>query len=447
MQRLARSTDGGRIPFAVRSFQRGSGPDAQARRRLTRLAGGSILLACAWILLAPASFPQRPDGDSKDEAFEKVDPYTKGAREALDRAGYVSLGPFPLFEGVKTGDVEETLGGIPILWAETAHFRIGSTLATYKFKGDSREERRIKVDLEHLAGKLDPFHPPPGRLDPWLRLHLYAQRVEEQYADFCALFGFKDEDFEARKLKPLPGMGAAMGEGPFLGQEMKFTVLLAEKSSSLGRFVGRWMRRAPSDSYRECLPGGSMFLGTSAQTWREFGYELDSTLHCVVANDLAWNLVDGLRKSWFAPPLWLKQGIAYWSSRRIDERFAVYATGTQRRFDDDSWRWEPRVRGLVANQFAAPWRTMMGWQATREMKPQDHMIAWSRVSWLLSQKSADLHAFLMVLSESVLTVPAPDRPKVVLERQGQAFAAGFGKTPEELEEAWKQFVLKTYPKK
>ena len=190
-----------------------------------------------------------------------------------------------------------------------------------------------------------------------------------------------------------------------------------------------------------------MFLGTSAQTWREFGYELDATLHAVVANDLACNLVDGLRKSWFAPPLWLKQGLAYWYSRRADERFTVYAKGTLRNFDDDSWKWEPRVRGLVGNQFAVPWKTMMEWQTVADMQPQDHMIAWSRVSWLLSQKGADLHAFLMVLSDPVLSVPVPDRPKVVLERQPKAFAAGFGKTADELEEAWKQFVLKTYPRK
>src|SRR5688572_19793294 len=83
---------------------------------------------------------------SKDEVFEAVDPYTGGERAGIDRAGYVGLGPFPLWEGVRTTDVEEAIGR-RVIWIETAHFKVGSTLETYKpAKGDPREEKRIKEE-------------------------------------------------------------------------------------------------------------------------------------------------------------------------------------------------------------------------------------------------------------------------------------------------------------
>src|SRR5438876_763901 len=106
------------------------------------------LLVAALLSCAGSALAQSQKSEDKDEAFEKVDPYTKGESPALDKAGYFSFGPFPFAENIKTADIEEALGGQRILWVETAHFKLGSTLRTYKLKGDPREDKKLDEELK-----------------------------------------------------------------------------------------------------------------------------------------------------------------------------------------------------------------------------------------------------------------------------------------------------------
>ena len=75
---------------------------------------------------------QSSASEDKDEAFEKVDPYTKGDAAAMEKAGYQSFGPFLFAECIKTQDIEAALGNVQLLWVETEHFKRCSTLRTYK---------------------------------------------------------------------------------------------------------------------------------------------------------------------------------------------------------------------------------------------------------------------------------------------------------------------------
>ncbi len=130
--------------------------------------------------------------DTSIEAFEDLDPYTKGKREALDRLGYVSLGPFPWADGHTSEDLRETLGGVSVIFIETEHFRIASSLRACVRSNDSAEKKLLKAEFARFKKRLGKFK--PGKeLDPWLRAHLYAQRLEEIYTDFLERFGFVDE--------------------------------------------------------------------------------------------------------------------------------------------------------------------------------------------------------------------------------------------------------------
>lgn len=392
----------------------------------------------------PAGARQDPDG--RVEEIPLVDPYTRGAPEAIDRAGYVSLGPFPWMAGVRTEDVEKTLGEGRVLWVETAHFKVGSTLATYRTSADRREDKKLRAELERLAKKLDRVEPGKNRLDPWLRLHLFAQRLEDQYAEFMKRFGFDDRDFLPAR-EPAPSGSPSMGSGPYLGMEMKSTVLLTEKSSTLGRFLRFYSDREEACSGRGRLEGGTMFFGQSAECVRQYGYGLDAALHCAVAADLAFSLVDGFRDNYSSSPMWFKCGLASWFSRRIDERWTIYARGTTFTFDDDSWKWAPRVRGLVAHDLAIPWSTMLEWTRWEEIDGPGHMVLWSRVDWLLSRKDADLRAFLIGMTESLVDVPEIERARVSRAWQEDSLRAGFGGTSAELDTRWKEHVLKSTPRK
>jgi len=404
-----------------------------------RCALGLLLLLATGA--AAQSGKDGPVGGAEED-FKEVDPYTKGDVEAVRRAGYVRLEPFSLGEGIQAQEVSEVLGGVDLLWAETAHFKICSNLKTYKGKSDQKENARLDKEFALLARKLPGFKAPRGaKLDPWLRLHLYAMRLELLYEEFCLRTGFSDADFVDAANKP------GMGSGPYLGQKLKPTVLLAEKSSALGRFHRRFLDIEESNAYRYMLPGGSMYLGISAEAMRENGYELDTALYCAVAAGIVGNLLDGLRDSYWSTPLWFDMGLGHWFSRRIDERFTYYASGTSRYLDDDRHEWQPRVRGLVANEFEYSWRDMLGTLEWPQFTPQAHMLIWSRVDWMMLQPGPKLRAFLMPLTERLPQGSKPEIAAAQVQRAATAFESALGMTPEACDTAWRAWVGKTYARK
>jgi hypothetical protein len=237
-----------------------------------------------------------------------------------------------------------------------------------------------------------------------------------------------------------------MGSGPFLGQQSKFTVLLAEKSSAIGRFNHRYGKIDESNARRFGLAGGSMFFGIAAESMRENGYELDTALHCAVVENEVANLLDGLRDSMWATPLWFDIGLGHWFSRRIDERFSYYAEGTTRYIDDSTHDWRPRVRGLVENKFAYSWDDMLGTLEWNQFTPQSHMLIWSRVDWMMQQKPQALRKFLEPVTVILPPASSAQAADIQRKRATAGLAAGLGKTPAECESAWTAWVLKTYAK-
>jgi hypothetical protein len=326
-----------------------------------------------------------------------------------------------------------------VLWVETAHFKLGSTLETYRSKGDKKEDKKLALELERLAPKLGATKLPSSKLDPWLRLHLYAQRLEDAYTSFLGWFAIDEASFK----KPIDRWNP-MGDGPYLGQPMKFTVLLCEKQSSQGRYMSPYLKREAQTSVRERLPGGPHLLLVNDEVLRSYELDLDAALHCAVVADTTLNLIDGFRNSWSAP-FWLKQGLAHAASRRIDERWTVFAAGTMRD-KSDSWKWEPRILGLVANGYVPSWSTMAGWTRWEDLDAVGHMVCWSRVTWLLSRKDANLNGFLMDLTQPLPANSSADRDAIVLQRQEPALKKAFGKDGAELDVLWREFVTSNYRK-
>jgi hypothetical protein len=339
-----------------------------------------------------------------------------------------------------TEEVGQVLGGVPMLWVETEHFKLGSSLKTYRLQGDRDEKRKLEGEFAALEQRLGRFKAPRNELDPWLRLHLAAQRLETLYAEFAAAFELGDTAFGP----PATGMGA----GPYLGQKEKFLVLLLEKSGSLARYTRRYTAVEQTFSYRYGFTDGGYVFGLAAEALRQNGYTLDAVLHTTMAFGVINNFCDGFRGTWGAAPLWFKYGLGHVWSRRIDPRWNLYEGGDghvdQR---EDAWNWEPRVRGLVENGVYPSFAEMLAWQRWDELKPRDHMMAWSRTAWLLEREESRPREFLMGVTE-----PAPEGqweipPELRAARQGPAFEKAFGGTPAALEAEWVRYVRKRYPRK
>lgn len=404
------------------------------------LAVGSLPRLVLRVLLgfAPLLSPVRAQEDSKPEPFEAVDPYSRGERALLDRADYVSLGPFPWCEGMSTDDLVRELGGIPILWVETEHFRIGSTLSAYKVPSDRVEKKRLDEELAAIRATFPESKPSLTKLDPWLRLHLYARRIEAVYDEFQRAFGLRDADFGT----PLPGAPPTLAPGLYLGMESKFTVLLCEKRSTLARFVRLAWNRDGNDPMRERLPGGCLFFGLSAEAVHSWGRESDIAFHSQVAADVALNLVNGFRDLGTSAPLWFEYGWSHVQSRRIEERSTHYARGTDRE-GRDSWKWEPRVQGLISNAFAPTFPQLAEFRRWDELSGPAHLAAWSKVSWMLTTFGPErMRTFLMAVTDPVPALGEAERTAFLRDRQLAALQDVGGAPVEALEEAWRRWAGK-----
>ena len=109
------------------------------------------------------------------------DPYTRSQPETLDALGYVRIGPMP-WGSTDTTALSAELGDPDLRWIETEHFRLGCSLAEVAVRQNKRMRSSLGDDLEELAAKLPQLRPQAVRkLDPWLRAHLFAHRLECLY--------------------------------------------------------------------------------------------------------------------------------------------------------------------------------------------------------------------------------------------------------------------------
>jgi len=398
-------------------------------------------VALASVALAPASdaqHGQRRGGGM--ETFEEVDPYTEGDPERMERLGYTAFGPFHWRGPDFTNHVVEAIGSIPMLWVETEHFKIGSSLGTYEIPNDREERDRIEDELDTLEDRLGRLRPPRKELDPWLRLHLYAQRAEALYAMFLEDFGIDEADFEP--------------ERRYLGNENKFLLLLCERKSEFGRFVRIYIEQENDNAYRWGWHGDCMFYGAAYEAITEHFVQpqeepFDTMLYNRMASGLASNFIDGYR-SQFSAPRWLGYALGHVYVRRIDPRWPT-ADGHSARHvrQEDDWRWEPQVYGLVKNDFFASTETMFGWTGYEDMNTRDHMIAWSKLQFLMTEADGDPKGWLDTLT-SRPRVHGEDpeaRRATMAELQEDALLAHFELTPEELDERWAQWVRRNYDKR
>lgn len=421
-----------------------------SRRSAGRLGPGVrgvIVCAVAVLgLLIPAPAALALQKDPSLDFPPEVDPYTRGKTELVEALGYLSFGPFFWAEGHNTTDVETLLGKIPFLWVETAHFRIGSNLPDYEVAQNKIEREKIKEELKRLrkvSSKLK-IKTSTRHIDRWLRLHLYALRLEELYETFCADFGVSETDFPTG---PSDETKPGMGQGPYLGQQGKFLVLLMAGKSGLSRYTERYMEQPTNYPMRWYFKiTGCMFYGISEEFFIG-DFENDTALHCNVTSGVVLNFLNGYRGYEFNLPLWWQLGIASWYVRNLDERYPVFGVNT---YDLRDWyRWQPRIRGRVRNDYYPAMEKVLGWKDRLALKEEHHMMMWSRVDYLMTLGKDKVAAY-----QRALTEPMPKdiydwdkKAEILEERQVQALEACFGLTPEAFDEGWAEYVLKEYEKK
>jgi hypothetical protein len=410
-----------------------------------RLAPGRLLLTrllLVWLALPVGAVAQQVEEPGKEDeeirAAGPVDPYTGGDAARMQAAGVHAYGPMPWADFLTTADIDKVLGENRILWLETAHFRIGSTFRTVAWPSESEKRKALQAEIKQLRRKLPKLPEKPKRIDPWLRLHLYAQRVERCYADLQRLLGVTDADFPAR--------GKGPGEGAFLGQPDKFLLLLFQKKSDMARYLDRFCGLQAETSMRYCHPKTHQMVACVSAEGLE-GFD-DTALHGHVVYAVVHNLISGYQGFSYPVPPWFSEGLAHWYSRQVpSDTINVQIRDDEAVAEDRRNDWHVKVRRRAQHAGACfPFATMATWDDGLAMGYHAHAQAWSRVDFLM-QRGADKVGLLL---RQLKALPAGgDQAQLAAQAREQAVRLVgelFGLGPAEFDAAWREWVLKTYPK-
>ena len=156
---------------------------ATSRLARTAAAGPRIVamllgIAAITAALAPVALSQSK-GKNKDAW--RTDPYTEGDAALMKRVGVVKYGPLLWADDHDTAAIDAMIPEARVLWMETEHFRIGSTLPPVSMPRDAKARRRLVDELKELKSQLPKVRTKSRKLDRWLRLHLFAKRLEATY--------------------------------------------------------------------------------------------------------------------------------------------------------------------------------------------------------------------------------------------------------------------------
>lgn len=380
--------------------------------------------------------------------FPPVDPYTKDAPDAKTKAGYTSFGPFRFGDAGTTAEVEEKLGGIPLIWVETEHFKLGSGLPEYTVPDDPQEKERLKAELERLAARLPDVKTKLKKVDPWLRLHLYAQRLEELYRRFLQEFGLEEGQFPNAPPDPKKRpTGPYMGQGRYLGMSSKYTVLLFDKKSAHARYGNLYLGQELKGPTRWHFPAIDAWLFLTASEFLEGAYANDSALACDVQSGVSQNLALGYRGYRVSLPFAVSEGIAHWFSREFDPRYHIFSGFDQTKIRlKEEWNWAPLVRKRVEHKAYPTLAEMLLWSDADALEWADHLMLWSRMDHWMAREDGVAGRLLHALKEPPATPPA-DTPEARAERARATIEQTTGSDLEQLDTQWSEWVLKTYPKK
>jgi len=412
--------------------------------RRTRVASSVLLLALALPTVALA----------QDKNAWRTDPYTKADPKIMARAGYVKYGPLEWADDHDTSKIDAMMPEARILWLETKHFRIGSTLPTLAMPKDSKAKRRLGAELKQLKKLLPSIKTKTKKLDRWLRLHLYAQRLEAIYADVEKALHVTAKDFPKKYVGKLPLNRPAtfMGLGPYLGMGDKMCVLLLNKPSNLMRYAakcGQPAAKKPNPIAIHFFDRGSLLFGTSDKlvaTTKDPDYQLQAH----VQFNMTVQLLHAFRHFSHSLPAWLADGFA--NSMLMAQHPTKHSFSGMKNWDRAKTypgKWNVNCRRLAQNDFYSRGHALSRHQSPYELTFNDQMCSWSRVDYLRSIAGGKKFAeFVALVSAPMPALPgkAPDFAHV-LKAQDEALKAVFGMTWEEFDEAWLKYAIKKYPRK
>lgn len=419
-----------------------------------------LVLAAALLAAAPAAA----------QAGKKQQCWVCGEDpERMAAAGVVNHGPFPFFNG-DSAEVQAHLGVKTMLWLETTHFRIGSDLKDWRIPVE--EKKAYRAELERLAEKFPAVDPKKTAvLDRALRIHLFAERLERMYADMLDLVQCTDaqfmelppeetfleawqgdwnkrleEEFNARPARP-PEWPNWVDMGRYFGMPMKFEVMMLHYEGDMERFKRDYIGHENTHPQRwHCTVKVEVGQPKSRCLWFGFSTEAeemdkDQHVHNTLLHNVGVNMLDAYMLYLVEAPFWLRMGLGHWLTQRNSTDFNFYDLDEgAAEMGADERNWPVAVRKLAVADEAPSFLQLAKLQSFGEMGLNDHLVSWSKFCFLREKDPAACAKFILLLKKNPSFTAN-------LDAQREALQQAYGWTLPQAEEAWKAWVLATYPLK
>lgn len=340
---------------------------------MSELRGLLCLFACL-VLALPATSQRKNDPTAC--------PYCLGDPALMEKVGVVSHGGFE-FGASDTAETDKLLATSDIRWVETPHFEIGFALGPMKVK--QADKARIRAELTRLSEALPDakINPKSKVIDPWLRAHIYALRVEAIWDRFLELMRVSPEDFPTGSGQFVIGTGAKyMGEGPYLGQPGKFEILILPSQAALTTYLKEQFGLLIKMTQRwHVIPRGTLTVTIHTA---DGGLREDAALHGHLAFNLTINLLDGFKHYSYDTPLWIREGLGHFVERELDPDYNTFdssegAVADMTRKSD----WTAEVKKLIAKGEAPRLAELVGLKSYAEFELRHHFATWSMVQFLV----------------------------------------------------------------
>jgi hypothetical protein len=394
-----------------------------------RAALVALAVASAGVALA-----QRPNDPSQC-------PYCHGDPALMEKAGIVSHGGFVFGKGEPTPKLDGLLATCDIKWIETAHFELGFALGPHKVKQEEKE--KVRAELARLQLALPEVDPKAKSLDPWLRSHLYAQRLEDHWRRWLEIFQVEEKDFP-RDNKPWDLKGKYMGNGPYLGQGGKYEVMIVPSEANLVTYVQSQFGVVTKKTQRWNKPELDTLSVTIHTSNDNNNLREDEALHGHLVFNLAINLLDGYKHYSYDTPIWIREGLAHLMEREINEKFNSFDSAeggvaeTSRKA-----KWEPEVRKLVAGGDAPRMAELLTMKEYSDLTLARHYSTWSMVQFLIRTKPEGWAKFNDAL-HGITDRQGLSDSENLLEVHREKFKEHLGFTYAEFDTAWREWVMANY---
>ncbi|MFT5051278.1 MAG: hypothetical protein ACI8QZ_002689 [Chlamydiales bacterium] len=420
-----------------------STPVIPAVRKVRTLPLALCLLFTAFVtgtLVAAPTVEKKRDRDLPSNAPTQC-PYCKGDPDLMRAAGVVSHGGFEVARTTTAG-VDEMFPETDVRWIESRHFEIGIGIGTYKVS--QKERDKFRAELTQLAKVLPAVDPKEKNIDPWLRAHLYVQRMEELWERILKILQVDERAFPDGR-RPWDMTTPYRGEGPYLGQKGKYEILVWPSEGIHYEFLNEQfgLRLRRTQRYN-VIERDSLILLAHIQ---QEGLRYDEALHGHLAFNMTIQFLDGYKHYSYDSPVWMLEGMAHWIERSINPNFNSFdASEGGAAHSSRKTNWEGPTRKIAASSKAISLAQLVALRRYADFELAHHYTCWSMIDFLMREHPdflAELWAGMKGITDQTGVADGSELKNV---HRG-LFKSGMSMSYAQFDTAWRNWVAETYSAK